>query len=62
MFCAIIFAICFIGFIGLAIYFAVVGDPRRMSMGVDGNKQVCGQFGTKTENYPYLLLSPMDVP
>ena len=42
MFCAIIFVICFLGFIGLGIYFAVVGDSRRMSMGVDGDKQVCG--------------------
>jgi len=36
MFCAVAFAVCFLGFLGVSAYAIVTGKPERMFSGVDG--------------------------
>jgi len=60
MFCAVSFAICFLGFLGVSGYALATGNPENMFSGVDGNGRVCGQPGA-TSKFPYLLVVPYTI-
>jgi hypothetical protein len=58
MFCAVALVVCSLAFFGVAGYALASGSVERIFSGVDGDHNVCGQKGTKTANYPYLLVVP----